>query len=622
LTLLRVVIDSAFIFCRINLKRAVEMFKNKNLLFLISVAIIIRLPFFLFHGEPAGDEFGYFEEALGFIRSWQDGWSISPVYQSKLFFIILQAPVVGLLYSITGNVPLSVSVFPFLCSVLFVAFFYYFAEKLYGKDTAFWAGFICALMPFTVFYSSSMLTHLFFIYFFILGGFFLYRYLETRRMVFLLIGCVLLALLFKIRVEGYGVYLIAAYIIIDQYRKNKEEVEKNRRNFAKVVGIIIICPLTVYFVFWVVAASFLDSAGQATSVSNVLIGKALGNLSKKIYALYNVEFPGGFLKSNKFDYLIHNFYLVPYVVIHLGYEVLKTVFILPSRVIPPLFFIFLGLSYLGDSEGHHSTCQIEKFFLLSLLTVLIYPLIYFLSHSRYVYLVVPVAILFMSKGINKLEILLNERSLWKRKFITPRSLIALLIFCYLSAGYYYLEVGSLLKDKPPSILSARQKSGDVSIDKLITWVNKEFAGKNIPVMGMRDWMIYLENKENLDFPPKVKYVDGQWKTMPISFNETMDLLKGRQEALLVIFKSSVFDGQSLRERKRDYFKESLEKNLGFHDEGLELMRDPTESEPTHYFQEFKGLMNGTTVVPGLSLIKTFEVSETEDTINVFLYQRY
>ena len=41
------------------------MLKNKGLVFLLLLALLIRLPTFLFRGMPGADELGFFSEATG-----------------------------------------------------------------------------------------------------------------------------------------------------------------------------------------------------------------------------------------------------------------------------------------------------------------------------------------------------------------------------------------------------------------------------------------------------------------------------------------------------------------------------------------------------------------------------
>lgn len=596
------------------------MIKYKHLLFLILLALLLRAPSFLFRGYPDSDELRYFTESLSVYNNVSGGWEIDPIDRGKLFFVILQAPVSGILYSLTGNTALSASLFPFLCSILFVAFFYLLGYRMYGRDTAFWVGLVSAVIPYLSYYAGMMYTHTFFTYFLLLGAWLLYLYFESGSRKLLLAACIVLALLLKIRIEGIGVYLAAVYLVLLEFRRRTETRETGRRGLLSLAAILVICPLTVLLMFKGIAALMIAPQQGSSAATGVLLGKALGNLARKLSALYGLRLPGGFLESDKLDYLLHNFYLVPYAAATVAYDALKTLFILPTRVIPPLLFIFLGVSLLAGPSGSRAGRLIEKLFVLSFLVSLIYPLAYLLAHSRYIYLALPAAILFIAKGIRRLEQSLDEKLSWKIRFLTPKVLLSFLILAYVGTAYYFLQIGFLLKNRPLVVVFASQQSVSGPMGEVVAWINDRYGEKKMAVMGLYFHTAFLRNKERVDFPVEVKNVDGEWLPQPLSLEKTLELLRDRGEALLVLSKNQVFGPKAGTHGAPDYFAMSMARNTGFTDESLELMRDSRARDSAYQLRELQGLMDGTVQVPGLDLVRTFDFQATGDTVMVFFYR--
>jgi 4-amino-4-deoxy-L-arabinose transferase-like glycosyltransferase len=584
------------------------MQKKGAWLFLLVLALVIRLPFFLTRGEPGGDEIIYFGQSLSIFRVADlSGYHVYGNYYGKIFFVLLQAPFSSLVFLLTGNVTLSASFFPFISSLLFIILYYYFVKKLYGEVTAYWAGLIMACLPFMVYYSASMLSHTFFIYIFILGCLFLLKHLEDRKYLSLLVACFILAFLCKIRVEGFVIYLLAAIVVFYETWKTGTEVNDYRKKVLSTGLILVSVPLLISVSSELLTVYFFGPPDR--SFQNFAAGKALGFLSYKLSTMFGVKFPGGFLKSNKLDYLLENYHLVPYVLLIVFYDTMKTLFVIPARLIPPLLFIFLGVVLAGKAEKKSRQVQvIERICLLSLLTVLIYPLLMFLSHSRYIYIYVPVLVLFIAKGLKVVEDFVSEKLAWKKKQFSSKMLLTILVLLYFST-FYFIMLVPIFKNwnsiKATNIVAET--------------IQKDFGLKKMPIMSMIG-LPFDRNHDVLYFPYKISNREGVWGYWtPVSLEETVGILKKREEALLILSRKMVSGESAAPETPRDYFAESFSRDLGFDDEGLELMR-PKNAASKDLYSEFRPIITGEETVPGLSLVRILPDLASGDSIYIFRYQ--
>ena len=573
------------------------MFKDKQLLFLLLLAFLLRLPFLVFRSEPSGDELRYLAESFRVFNLEALRGYLHLVDYDKVFFIGVLSPFSSLVYALSGDLTLSASLFPFILSLLFVWLFYNFTSRLYGKDTAFWAGFLCAALPSVVYYSAYSLTNPFYAFFFVLGSFFLWRYLNQWKTTDLVICFLILISLGKIRIEGLGILFFGVYTVFAAYHRKEGE----KRGYLKITAVIFVSTVLL-FTFYRLLALRIFGISPLSSYS-ALLGKSLGYLTLKLNSLMNVSTPGGFLQGDKLSYLAHNPHLVFYAGLSIAYDVLKTLFIIPGRLFPPLLFLFLGYVFFQrEHQADEPVRSLERFFLLSLLTILIYPVFWF-SCSRFAYLLVPVLLFFLAKGVEFYESALAHRLGGAQFRWRVRLVLGLGILAYLT--FFLVQL---------IIPQVKHKQATDPLKPVAEWLITEFGDEEVAVLSWSELGSRI-NKEQLNFPIKVENVRGQWREMPVSLDETLKMLQARGNTLLVLSHQEVFGAP---QGAGDYFEKSAAINLPFiNDESIENMRDRSYRDSPYYLQEFKALLDGTLEVKGLSLLKVIETGPGGDTYYIF-----
>jgi len=570
----------------------------RPVLYLIILGFLLRLPFFLLRGDVSDDELNYFIQILHLmdISHFQ---SLSQfINYDKPLFVLLNAPVVGLLYLLTHNSIWSVAIFPFLLSLVSIALVFHLASKLYDERVGFWAGLIWACLPSLVKSSPYLAPHAYYAYLFLFSFYLLLRSLETGKDRYLISSALIFAGLGRVRPEGIGVFISALLFLILSARKKKFPhlfVGKTALLFGASFIVMFILPKLVFI------ATF--GPPKATYLQAVT-GKILGKLALKLKYLFELSTPGGFVAANKIEYLVRNFYLVPYIAAVLLYDTLKTVFILPVRLVPPLLFLFLGALFFRSEDEKPETELIVKIMLASLLLLLAYPLIFFLSHSRYIFSCLPVLIIFIAVGFSTVE----KKLALSGMRLKPRLLLESCFFCYLALFYFVIYV---------PMFQQRDKLKNTAVRE---WVNKEFSNGPRAVMSTLELPFHV----NMNFyspQAEISFRDGQWGYFErISLNKTLTSMRLLGITTLVI-------STAIRNKKTtaelDYFATTAFQIMGDGDEGLEMLRDHSYiggiKHGEDFYLDYIKLINSNNYPDGLTFQEIIPYNNFTDTLFIFRY---
>ncbi len=596
------------------------MLRDKRFWFLLFLTVLLRLPTFLFRGAPSGDESNYFDQALDLI-SHGPGWQGVESVQAapKLLFILLNAPSVWSVYSLTHNAGLSAAVLPFLISIAGLLAVYVVGRRLYGPAGAYWAGLLYAVMPSIAFHSSVMTAEQMYVFFYLVGLILLGNYLAEGKKGQLIAVMLLFAALCKVRPEGIVIFALSLALVSARCWKASPVGTGVIRSIIGVVTVSTICFLGSNLFFAFLTRSGLVPISPGPGIGS-FPGHILGNLGRRVTSMFGVGLPGGLTASgNKLGYIMENWRIVSLASVLVLYDVLKTVLILPTRIIPPAFFLFLGLSCAYDEPRPSHLRYLEVFILSSSLMILFYPVLFQLSFSRYMFILTPIAVFLGARGLVVLEKRMTlHPAVWLGKHI--RTILTVSILLYVVTGFYFLQAGALYREGAGTVFANQgEMSRNRNKSMLVEQLRQGYSGKNITVMGEGDWWHRLEGVNKSLFPFRVGLVDGLWVTLPLSSEDVMDSLSAKKPALLVLSRSQFYP--VVRPGVTNYFRKSLSLNLGDGDEGLEIMRPPEENDNYSIYKNLKFIWDGDSLSVGLRLVETVASPDDPDSLKVFLLER-
>jgi hypothetical protein len=579
----------------------------QDLVLLMSIAVLIRLPLLLLRGQPAGDEIRYLSACFKLFRIDQLDGYLHLVDYDKVFFIVASSPFVNLINMLSGNIMLSAGLTAFAAGVIFVAFYAYVASRWYGRRAGWWVGLLAAGIPAMVSDSVLLLSHTFYVYFFVVAAYLLWRYLRVRSTSSLVIASLAFASLARIRFEGIGVFLLFLFIVWWFRRAEEESGAEALKKLWPAFGVGVIALLGFRCLSAWIFGSFTGGG------LSQLFGNSLGYLSNKLRVLFDMPTPGGFLQQNKLDYLLSNPELAFYGMLAIVYDMLKTILILPGRLIPAFLFVFVGIAFSGNQNHCWTKSEnraVRALYLLSLLTILVYPLMWFAS-SRFVILIVPVGILFIGLGLEKVEMKLERWWRWRGKIFSPRMV--------LSTG---MLIFMLFFDAQIIVPKIRTADSEVEVNPVVKWIKTNYGQSDMPVMGKVSWLADI-GLDYVALPLRTKHQDGYWRAVPISIDETVGIMRSHGKALLIVTRSQVIglSGNSARDHSSYYFSQSAARNLPFTDESLENMEWFRTQPKAFLFQQFKPLLQGEPEVPGLELVKKIPIGGQQDTVYIFQYTK-
>jgi len=557
------------------------MKKNKKIALLILLAATFRLPFFILRTGPHGDELRYYAESLTLfnIEGYRSYLNLADF--DKVFFIMVNAPFTALIHLLGGSQALAMGFFPFIASLVFVFLMYRFIEKISSVRTAFWAGLICAGLPSAVYYSAYAVLHTFFVYFFMLGCLLFYQYIKTRKRIYLVIAASILFSLSKIRMEGLVVFAIFLALLV--YAERRAGL-KNREiaGSAMLAGAVAV---VLWLVYRGISTQIFES-GRGADYGQ-LVRLSLGYLTSKIEALFGAGTPGGFLEGGKLDYVLENPGLVFLVLLSATYDVLKTLFIVPFRLFPPLLLPFFGLAFSGLGLRDEKARIMFIFMMLSLLSIFIYPLLWF-SASRFAYLFVPVAVILIAVGFSRAEELIDNTHRKVGSFLSGRRILTLSTIVY----FAFLNLQLVAASKKSEMDSA------VSYEPVREWLQKNFGDRQITIMCWSDMALAI-GRDFVQFPFRVERIDGKWRSLPISINEVASIMREKGNVLVIVSENELY-GRTNAETNYDYFSRSLAFNFPFlMDEGLENMDLRNRLGSRFYLQEFRNIIEKQISISGV-----------------------
>ena len=564
------------------------------------LAAAFRLPYLLLRGAPAADEVRYYAESLALFNIERHQDYLQLVDFDKVFFIIVTAPFSVLIHFMGGSPALAVSLFPFIAGILFIPLIFRLTEKLAGGGPAFWAGLVWAGLPSTVYYSAYSVPHTFYAYFFVLGCLLYLNYLQTGSRNYLIAATGVLFSLSKIRIEGLIVFLIFITVLVFKDRSDGALPRKICLDAALVCGVVA--------ALWMIyhGISLLIFGTARGSGYSLLIRKSLGYLTLKIDSLFAVRTPGGFMQGSKLIYMLENPRLVALALTAILYDLLKTIFILPSRLIPPLFLPFLGLAFSGWKETSREAKSTVIFMTASLASILVYPLFWF-STSRFAYLIVPVGVFFIARGISSAESLIDTARGTAGGIFSSRRLLSSLTIIYLVfLNLPLVAIG----------LTASGQATKPDYEPVRKWLGMNLKDKKVAIMCWGD-LAFALNTDFIQFPINVDRVIGKWQPVPVKLDDVVGLLDQRQNALVVVSRSELSYQGSAKDRN-DYLKQSANLNLQFYgDEGLDDMGERNELGSSFFLRDFLPLIQGQQTFPGLNLVGTAKASGSEEIYYIF-----
>ena len=568
------------------------------------LAAAFRLPYLLLRGAPAADEVRYYSESLALFNIERHQAYLQLIDFDKVFFLIVTAPFSALIHYLGGSPALAVSLFPFIAGIAFIPLIFRLTEKLAGSGPAFWAGLVWAGLPSTVYYSVYTVPPTFYAYFFVFGCLLYLEYLQSGSRKYLIAAAGVLFSLSKIRIEGLIVFLIFLTVLVIKDRGDKVLPRKIGLDAALVCGVAV----TLWVIYHGVSL-LIFGTGRGTGYGQ-LIRTALGYLTLKIDSLFAAKTPGGFTQGSKLSYILDNPRLVALALTAILYDVLKTVFILPFRLIPPLFLPFLGLTFSGMKETGREAKSTVIFMTASLASILVYPVFWF-STSRFAYLVVPVGVFFIARGISSAESLVDTARGAGWRIFNGRRLLSALIMIYL----IYLNL--------PLVATGLRASGHAAkpdYEPVRKWLELNLKDKNAAIMCWDDLAAAL-GMDFIQFPIKVDRANGKWQPVPVKLADVAGLLAPRQNALVVVSRGQLFD-QDIGKGRNDYLRQSVNLNLPFYgDEGLEDMGERNELGSSFFLRDFLPLVQGQQTFPGLKLVATVKASDMAETYYIFASDR-
>ncbi len=561
-----------------------------DVLILTVVGILARLPDLFLRGLPASDEAGYLAACFKLFGVEAFAGRLNPVDYDKVFFFLVVSPFVNLVHWLTGSYEVAASSVAFSFGVLFIPLYYFVASKMYGRSTAWWVGLLSALLPAMIIGSSKLLTHQFYMFFFVIAAYMLWSYLHKGKNIYLVISCILFISIARIRFEGILVFFAFLVVIWWTMRVRRVSLKDQTRRIAMLLG----CALVMLIIYRFVSATLYGSFAQGGY--GRLFSLSLGYLSNKLRVLFNTPTPGGFLEADKLHYVMAHLDVIGLAVLAVIYDLLKTILIIPARLIPPLLFPLFGFAMTGLPGGEsRSLAQkaVDAVYLLSLLSILVYPVFWF-SASRFAFLLVPVAILFLARGLAVAEFRLRNWFVINRKKLSARAVLLAPLLIYM-----------LFIDIQIFIPALRAVDKTDSMRQPVEWINTRYKNSHIPVIGLGDWIARLDLRY-IRLPMKTVRQDGFWKAVPISFEETLQMMRDEDEALLVLVHGQVIPTQQTTgfNHSAMYFSESAKRILPFSDEDLENMEWFRTQQKNYLYQEFQPLLRGEVEIPGLELAGT------------------
>ena len=587
----------------------------KKLFIILIIAAIFRVPAVLYT-DVSGDSRAYFNQAVEIFNNGYSSASIESVHKTKILFTSFLAIVVGPLYRLIGDTEITVSIVSFIFSIILVWSFWLMLRSVYGDEIAFWASLIFAVLPYNLSSSNTLLAHNYILMFMFWGLYFLNRFLKENKIRFIIAAAILLAYLIKVRPEGVLIFLFIAIVSTSLIGKGyfnsngyaiHEKVWK-KTAFAWAGSFIVM--YAVSFLINHAVGSAADSS--QTGSTNPIIGKALGNIARKIQALFAVQPKGSLTQSDKLVYITNNLKLVMLSSAVYIYDLFKTMFVLPMRIIPPYVWFLAGASLFDTGKYVRHDNKTILLFSLTLIFAFfccfIYPALYLLSHSRYVYLVVPIACLGAGIGLSNLV----GRFRMKRtsEFAAISILLVIVIFNYLLPC-----LGMCITSGRP-IIFQHVESRVSAIDNVQKYINKNYPDLTIPVMGLGPFTSALPGKPRLDYPQHYHSDNFLFVPDTISLLETITLLDKNRPALVLI-PDTRNSKPSRVNRAYSYFSRSLELNNPFVDEGLELMRSAEEKDHRYIYSQLLDIIDNRHKYEKFKFVETF--SDQTQTLYLFEY---
>ena len=352
---------------------------NWKLLIVFILALVIRLIFLGFHSVIEEDGVGLVTIGKNLVTG--NGY-IGIEGDVDLVYSPLYPLLVGLLSFIVRNLELAGRLISVLFGGLLVIPIYLIAKKVYNKKVALIAGLLTALYPVLVYLSDIVYAESLYFFVFFFGIYFALESLDNKKWL----NYVLTGLLFGV---GYWIkpeIAIAVLIFfVFSLVKNKKEVIVKSLVFL-LIFLVVIAP---YIGFLYLETGKLLSNGKS-SLTFLLSKGDVGSeeYEKTFFELENEKLKRDILRKeyrNIFSYVFSDGFFKNYFK-NLWEEIFKV------RSIFPL--VFLLISFLGLKNFRWE----NKFlFLLFLYPLLFFPM--FVIWVRYLSLIVPFLLIWMSKGV-------------------------------------------------------------------------------------------------------------------------------------------------------------------------------------------------------------------------------
>lgn len=370
--------------------------RTKDLIFILLLALTIRLVYIYYNFSLGGDEVKHTAMAISI---WQGGvfsGFFHPIDLPRLFLLIFISPWISLTYLITKDVMLAAGITPFLFGTAVVLIIYQICFRLYDRKTAIWAGVLASLFPPLVLQSSRLLPEIYYLFCICYGILFLVYFFEKRTLINMFLASLFFAMAARMHIEGNLVFLLLVVYVLYEACKWKRGGLIPPRSLVFMAAVMFGTLLTIMLVELIVAIKVIH---VPRSSSSALIGILLGKVVHRLQTLFLVKTPGGFLQSNPFQYAAENLHLVWYSLLAVVFDLLKSIFLIPLRIIPPLLLIVFGFSFSNNCLSYTQK-RIETFLLLMLPTLLVFPVL-LIAELRYFALLIPVAIIFLAKGMSR-----------------------------------------------------------------------------------------------------------------------------------------------------------------------------------------------------------------------------
>jgi len=353
---------------------------NKKLILIFVVALVIRLIFLGFHGVIEEDGVGLASigknliSGMGYLGIEGD---VALVY-SPLYPLLI-----GLISFIVKNVEISGRLISVLFGSLLIIPVYFIGKKVYDKKVGLIAGLLVSLYPVLVYLSDIVYAESLYFFLFFFGVYFALESLDGKKWLNYILTGVFFGISYWVKPEVViGVLIFFIFSLV----KNKKEVLLKSLVFLLIV-VLFVAP---YIGFLYLETGRVLSNGKS-SLTFLLNGKEVGSedYEKEFFELEDGKLKRDVLRKEEgsfVSYVLKEGFLENYFK-NLFKELFKV------RSIFPLVFLIISILGFLRNVGWEN-----KFLLL----LFLYPLLFFpmfVVWVRYLSLVVPFLLIWMSKGI-------------------------------------------------------------------------------------------------------------------------------------------------------------------------------------------------------------------------------